>query len=103
MSGYISNDSSDTTTVTGDNANKKVEYVIDLSVADIRSIRNNTNNSEINTSDNKKKVYAKLDRIKTNNNNIINKYKSQFINSTYASLFKQAHGSIPAGFVPGSN
>ena len=103
LSEIITKDSSDSTSVTGDNANKAVEYVIDISPADLQEIRKDTKESSLNVSYNKRRVYGKLDRVTTSSKKVIEKYKSKFINETYASLFKQSHGNIPASFSPGSN
>lgn len=100
---YLTNDSEDETSITGSFKNMKVEYVIDLTSQDIREIRNDTKENEINTTTNKRKVYAQLDRLKTSDSNTITEYKSKFLNnSKFTKLFKTNHGNIPASFIPGA-
>ena len=103
LSGYITNDEYDKTSVTGPFANTKVEYVIDMSPQDIRNLRKDTSENELNTEKNRRAVYAKLDRVK-GNNNVIEEYRSQFIhNSDFTDLFQTEHGSIQASFNPRVN
>ena len=94
MSEFITSDDDDRTTITGNNANQYVEYIIDLTPSDIRRIRQDTDASELNNEKRKRAVYAKLDRIKTSSN-VIGEYKSNFIhNSQFSdSIFKTEHGS----------
>ena len=79
---------------------QKVEYIIDLTPADIRKIRKDTATSGLNSEKRKRAVYAKLDRIKTGTSTI-QEYKSSFLHdSQYTKMFKQNHGNIPSSFVP---
>ena len=108
LSEYITDDDGDETTVTGVNANKHVEYVIELGKEDIKAIRNDTNSlGNGNTTKNRRRVYGKLDRIKTGDKKVIQEYKSQFIhNSQFTEYFRQNHGDnkeIDAVFYPGNN
>ena len=105
LSGYITDDSDDKTSVTGAFANTRVEYVIDMSSEDIRKLRSDTSDEKTigNNSKNKRGVYAKLNRV-VGNNNVIEEYRSQFIhNSDFTDLFQTGHGDIPASFNPRSN
>ena len=99
---YIINDSNDKTAVTGPNKNEAVEYIIDINAKDIKSIRKSIDDSETNTLNNKRKVYAQLYRVSTNSKEL-GPYKSEFIRSKYSGLFQQSHGDIPASFLPGNN
>ena len=86
---YITNDSDDKSSVTGENMNEKVEYVIDLSPAKVRQVRKDTKDNDLNISTSKRRVYGKLDRIKTTNQQIVEEYKSKFIHEDFSNIFTQ--------------
>ena len=96
LSGYITDDSQDRTSVTGEYANTQVEYVIDLSAGDVKDLRYNTN-------ENRKTVYSTLNRI-TGDKNIVQEYRSEFLHkSDFSRAFQTGHGSIQASFNPSQN
>jgi hypothetical protein len=103
LSNYITYDENDDTTITGPNANVKVEYLIDLTPEDIRKIRQDTISSSngVNDSKSKRAVYAKLDRVKTSSK-IVSEFKSNFLhNSQFVNIFIPKHGkNIEATFKP---
>ena len=104
LSGYITDDSEDKTSITGAFANTKVEYVIDMTPENIRLLRKDTKDSDLNTEKNKRGVYAKLDRIQGSSSKVIEEYRSQFIhNSDFTDLFQTGHGDIQASFNPRTN
>ena len=104
LSGYITDDSEDKTSITGSFANTKVEYVIDMTPEIIRELRRDTRDSDLNTEKNKRGVYAKLDRIQGSSSKVIEEYRSQLIhNSDFTDLFQTGHGSIQASFNPSQN
>ncbi len=92
LSHYITNDENDKTSVTGPNSNKAVEYIIDMTAEDIRQIREDTEKSGEGYK-NKRRVYARLDRITTGSTDKVQEYKSSFIReSKFSTLFKNSHG-----------
>ena len=101
LSSYITNDSSDETTITGDNVSKNmVEYIIDLTAEDIRNIRKDTTSSGLNDLKRTRAVYAKLDRVKTGSK-LITAYKSNFLHeSQFTILFQPKHGKTISTFKP---
>ena len=104
LSGYITDDSEDKTSITGSFANTKVEYVIDMTPEIIRELRRDTRDSDLNSEKNKRGVYAKLDRIQGSSSKVIEEYRSQFIhNSDFTDLFQTGHGDIQASFNPRTN
>ncbi len=105
LSSYITDDSQDGTSVTGDQKNQKVEYIVDMSASDIMTVRSNTkmngkSANETNATNKKRTVYARLDRIKKSSNDAIEEYKSQFLHNDFTGLFVGNHGSIESSFVP---
>lgn len=96
LSKFITNDEDDETTVTGTNANKKVEYIIDMTANDIAKIRENTSSlteNNGNTESNKRRVYSRLERITSGSDKVVSEYKSKFIRaSDFSDLFKSSHG-----------
>ena len=70
----------------------------------IRLLRKDTKDSDLNTEKNKRGVYAKLDRIQGSSSKVIEEYRSQFIhNSDFTDLFQTGHGDIQASFNPRTN
>jgi len=106
LSEYITNDSDDTTSITGDNKNNnKVEYIIDLSASDIRRIRHNTSingkESKDLISGRSRSVYSRLDRVTTKSKDMIQEYKSEFLhNSEFIDVFVPNHGKVNSTFTP---
>lgn len=90
---YITNDKNDTTTITGDNANINVEYVIDLSPADIRKIREDTKNGG-------RSSFTELAYTSDTKKSVVGQYKSKFIREEYNELFKTNHGNKMAIYNP---
>lgn len=92
LSHYITNDENDKTSVTGPNSNEMVEYIIDMTAEDIRQIREDTEKTGEGYK-NKRRVYARLDRITTGSTDKVQEYKSSFIReSKFSALFKNSHG-----------
>ena len=85
---YIKQDDKDLTSVTGANANQKVEYVIELTPEAIREIRRDTENYNEQTEGND----AYLDYVYMNGVDTKKRYYSKFINETFRSYFTMING-----------
>ena len=81
FSEYITNDSKDESTVTGDNKNRKVEYIIDMSPEDIKKVRKS--NEKAGVAGYTSYIYS----VKYNKQ-YKSAYKSKFIHDEYSELFK---------------
>lgn len=85
---YIKQDDDDTTSVTGQNANQRVEYIIELNPEAIREIRRDTESYNSETAGND----AYLDYIYMNGVDKTKRYYSKFINETFRSYFRMIDG-----------
>lgn len=85
---YIKQDDKDLTSVTGANANQKVEYVIELTPEAIREIRRDTENYNTQTEGND----AYLDYVYMNGVDTKKRYYSKFINETFRAYFTMING-----------
>ncbi len=92
---YITDDDNDKTSVTGDNANKQVEYIIDLNYNTIKMIRNENNNDG-------KEAYTTLIYSSTaSDKNYVGEYKSKFLHDTLGGdIFKAESNKKSARYLP---
>jgi hypothetical protein len=79
---YITDDSKDESAVTGDNSNRKVEYIIDLSPEDIKSIREDNKNDGA-------AGYTNYIYSSQYDKTVKSSYKSKFIHDDHKELFKK--------------
>ena len=77
---YITNDKNDESTVTGEDKNRKVEYIIDLDPDTIRNIRRN--NEEYGVEGYTSYIYSA-----SYNKEYKSRYKSKFIHDEYSDIF----------------
>ena len=87
LTNYIKNDDEDMTSVTGENANTKVEYIIDLNPATIKEIRKNS--SEYGET-----VYTDYIYDKKQTEKEVKAYKSKFIHTDFRDIFKSRSGNM---------
>ncbi len=81
LSGYITDDGDDDSSVTGIKKNTKVEYIIDLSPKDIKEVRKTNSSDGI-------AAYTKFKYAKKYNSKYKSSYMSAFIHDKYSKLFK---------------
>ena len=81
---YIKQDDEDKTSVTGANANKIPEYVIDLTPEDMRRIREDTDGLKRSNT----YAYTELIYPKEYGKDYVGKYESKFIQRDYRNIFK---------------
>lgn len=85
---YIKKDDKDSSSVTGVNANQKVEYVIELTPSVIKQIRNDTDNYNKASGGND----AYLDYVYMEGTDTTKRYYSKFINETFKDYFTVIDG-----------
>lgn len=85
---YIKKDDKDSSSVTGVNANQKVEYVIELTPSIIKQIRNDTDNYNKASGGND----AYLDYVYMEGTDKTKRYYSKFINETFKDYFTVIDG-----------
>lgn len=85
---YITDDEDDMSTITGPNANTAVEYVVDLSLDDIRSIRNSTDKENMGGNNSYTDYRATFVVDKQTGDKYLTEYRSSFIHDQYRSLFQ---------------
>jgi len=81
---YIKQDDEDKSSVTGANANKIPEYVIDLTPEDMRRIREDTDGLKRSNT----YAYTELIYPKEYGKDYVGKYESKFIQRDYRNIFK---------------
>ena len=92
----ITNDSQDTSSVTGDNANRQVEYIMELQIDDIRKIRNE--NDKEGRESYTKLIYSS----QTEDEDYVGEYKSKLLHDTLVGdgIFINSMNDVSAKYMP---
>ena len=95
----ITNDSQDTSSVTGDNANRQVEYIMELQIDDIRKIRNE--NDKEGRESYTKLIYSS----QTEDEDYVGEYKSKLLHDTLVGdgIFINSMNDVSAKYMPGQD